>query len=427
MKTEIKGLDLTLTKEVLDNGLTVYLLPKNDITSIYATFTAKFGGNDTCFISKGENDFIKVPDGIAHFLEHKMFEQESGIDVASAFSKNGVSSNASTSNFRTSYLFDGSSKFYENLDLLLNYVQEPYYTDSNVEKEKHIIEQEIDMYADNPYKASFLTMLKNIFVVDPSRVPVIGSKESVRSITKEDLYKCYNTFYDPHNMILVITGNIDVDETLAKIRENQSKKTFDNYEGYTLKKYDEPLEVSSPYEELFMNITVPKLSLGFKISINDLKEKFDIPLVTMKRYLNMFGSIRYGNVSLFVEDLRKKEIITSTIDHGLFSTDDYIIFVLDTDSKNPEQVIESIKEDLKNKEVDEKLFNLKKKGMVASTVYMSENIYSMNSKIVNDYIFEGEVETDVLDNLKGLNYLEFKKFVEELDFSNSSIVVVKPM
>ena len=425
MKSEIKGLDLTLTKEVLDNGLTVYLVPKSDITSIYATYTTKFGSNYTEFYVDGK--LVKVPDGIAHFLEHKMFEQESGIDVSSEFSLNGVSSNALTSNYKTTYLFDGSSKFYENLDLLLNYVGEPYFTDQNVLKEKHIIEQEIDMYADNPYKASYLSLLENVFVYDPSKVPVIGSKESINSITKEDLYMCYNTFYDPHNMFLVITGNIDSDETLEKIRLNQEKRQKKNYNGFTLKEIEEPKEVLKSYVELHMNITVPKVTIGFKLSIKDLEIKTGLTSREMRRYLNIFASIRFGNVSLFLDELRKENIITSTLDYSVYSTDDYIIFILDCDSKNPDVVIDKIKEELKISDVKEELFNLKKKSIIASSVYMSENIYSINQKIVDDVIYCGEVECDTLDRFKALNYKEFIDFIEKLDFSNHTTVVVKPM
>ena len=424
MKKEIKGLDLYVYEEVLDNGLTVYLVPKNNITSIYATYTTKYGGNDTEFYV--DDKLVKVPDGIAHFLEHKMFEQESGIDVASEFSRNGVSSNAMTSNYKTTYLFDGSSKFYENLDLLLNYVGEPYYTDSNVNKEKHIIEQEIDMYADNPYKASFLALLKNIFVYDHSRVPVIGSKESINTITKEDLYLCYNTFYDPHNMFLVITGNIDVEETIKRIRLNQSNKRRE-YHKFSLKEENEPLNVLNPYVEVNMNVTVPKLALGFKLSIKDLNEKTGLTSREMRRFLKIFTSCKLGSVSTFLENLRKEEILTSSLDYSFYSTDDYIILIIACDTKNPDILVDRVKKELDLKEVDKSLFDLKKRGMIASTVYTSENIYSINQKIISDILYNNQVEYDILDAFKALDYDKFNDFIKELDFSNTTTVVVKGM
>lgn len=163
-KLEIKGLDLTLYEERLANGLTIYVIPKENSKGIYATFTTKFGGHDIDFIPEGKEEVVSVPAGIAHFLEHKMFAQKSGEDVMSLFSKNGVSCNANTSSYKTCYLFDGSSHFEENLNLLLDYVQEPYFTEENVEKEKHIIEQEIDMTADNPYSIGYFRLMENMFV-----------------------------------------------------------------------------------------------------------------------------------------------------------------------------------------------------------------------------------------------------------------------
>ena len=271
IKKELENLDLSLYEETLENGLRIFLVPKEDSESIYATFTTDFGGYHTEFIPNGKSDFIKVPDGIAHFLEHKMFDLENGMDVMTSFSKNGVSANASTSYFKTTYLFDGSSHFEENLNLLLDYVQSPYFTDESVEKEKPIIEQEIDMSADNPYSIGFKTLMNNIFINDASKVPVIGTKESINKITKEDLYMCYNTFYHPKNMFLVITGNIDPVKTISIIHKNQEKKKFNTYQKPVLKSVVEPIEVAKKEEEIKMNITVPKITLCYKFDLKLLK------------------------------------------------------------------------------------------------------------------------------------------------------------
>jgi predicted Zn-dependent peptidase len=423
-KREIKGLDLFLYEETLENGLRVFIVPKENKEGLYVTFTTKFGGRDIEFIPNGESSFLQVSPGIAHFLEHKMFEQESGIDVMSEFSKNGVSSNANTSLYKTTYLFDGVTHFKENLNLLLNYVQEPYFTEENVEKEKHIIEQEIDMYADNPYQASYDKLFKNLFVNDPVRIPTIGSKESVRNITKEELYQCYNTFYHPSNMFLTITGNVDPKEAIKIVKQNQAKKHFGTFHKPVLKEYEEPVCVSKEKDSLCMNITVPKVSLGFKFDLDLLKEKLGMDEVTIRRYLAIYANLKFGGVSLFLKKAKEDQVITSSLDYSIFSTDHRIVLILEGDTKNEKELLKRIQKEIKEKEIEESMFLLKQKSMVASCIYMSENIYSLNQKIMGDIIDRDTIELDVLDQFKALNYQDFIKLVACLDFTNFSVVTV---
>lgn len=425
MKREIKGLELTLYEEVLENGLHIFIVPKKSSESIYATFTTDFGAYQTEFIPLGEQEFKHVPDGIAHFLEHKMFEQPDGMDVMSLFSNQGVSANANTSMFKTTYLFDGSAEFEKNLTLLLDYVQTPYYTDENVEKEKHIIEQEIDMSADNPYRAGMTKLFENLFTLSPARVSTIGTKESVRSITKEDLYACYHTFYHPSNMFLVITGNVDPESTIDLIRKNQASKTFEAYKKPTIKRYDEPVTVLKEADELFMNITIPKISLGYKFALKDLR-KLGIPDFQVRRYVSIYANLKFGGVSAFLEKARNDQVITCGVDYSLFSDDDYLVLSLATDTKQVEEVLKRIDDEVKDKKIDEHLFDLKKKAMIASCIYMSEQIYEMNQKIMGDFLDRHEVEVDVLSNIKSLCYEDFMRVVETLNFQNRAYVVVNP-
>lgn len=424
-KTEIKGLDLFVYEETLENGLRIFCIPKENSESIYATFTTNFGAYQTEFIPAGEKEYVRVPDGIAHFLEHKMFEQENEEDVMGKFSSNGVSSNANTSTYKTTYLFDGSSKFDENLNLLLDYVQSPYYTDENVEKEKHIIEQEIDMTADNPYRAGMQRMMRNIFELEPAKIPTIGSKESVRSITKEQLYTCYHTFYHPGNMFLVVTGNIDPEHVFQIVEENQAKKEFPKYQKPVVKTYDEPATVEKEMDVLTMNISVPKITLGYKFHLDTLR-KLNLTDMEIRRYVSIYANLKFGGVSDFLENARKDEVIVSNVDYGIFSTDSSLILMLETDSKKVEEVFKRIDVEVQNKEIDAHLFELKKKGMIASCIYMSEDIYGLNQKLMGDMIDTGTFEADVLDHFKALNFEDFMRVVEALNFKNCSKVIVNP-
>ena len=234
-KITLNNLDIDIYHEYLDNGLNVYVIPKNDVNNIYATFTTNYGSNEVEFVPLGEKKMVKVPLGIAHFLEHKMFEQEDGKDPFAFFGERGSDANANTNNFKTTYLFSGPEFFEDNMNYLLDYVQSPYFTDENVEKEKGIIEQEIKMYQDDPYTMMYERLLKNSLINNPMKDPIIGTIESVKSITKEELYTCYNTFYHPANMFVVVSGNVDPEKTIKLIEENQKKKEFEDFNKIKLK------------------------------------------------------------------------------------------------------------------------------------------------------------------------------------------------
>jgi len=231
-------LDLTVYSETLDNGLQVYIVPKNDKNDTYVTISTKFGSTNIEFIPNGEKDFVKVPYGIAHFLEHKLFDQPSGEDAEEFFSKSGSSCNAYTDLHQTTYLFRGSKNLLENINYLLDYVGDPYFTDENVEKEKGIIIEELKLYKDDPIDCGVEQLTYNMFIEHPVQIGAVGTEESINSITKEDLYKCYKTFYNPNNMVMVITGNVEPEAAIRSIKENQSKKITDKNDSYIVKEYD---------------------------------------------------------------------------------------------------------------------------------------------------------------------------------------------
>jgi len=218
---ELTKLDLELYHEELNNGLNIYIVPKTNVNNVYVTFTTKFGSKHQSFVPFNEKKMIKVPDGVAHFLEHKLFEQEDGHNPFAFFAESGASSNANTSNHKTTYLFSCSTKLEENLEFLLDFVQTPYFTKENVNKEKGIIEQEIKMYQDNPFFVLYEKSVYNSIVKHPIKIPILGTMESITKIEKEDLYTCYNTFYHPNNMILVITGNVKTESILEIKKNNQ--------------------------------------------------------------------------------------------------------------------------------------------------------------------------------------------------------------
>ena len=215
----------TLFHEKLENGLEVYLLPKIGFEKTYGLFSTRFGSIDTTFVPLGQKEMIKVEDGIAHFLEHKMFDMENG-DAADEFAKLGASSNAFTSSSRTAYLFSTTTNENDCIELLLDFVQSLNITDESVEKEKGIICQEIKMYDDDPDWRVYFGAIANLYHKHPVKIDIAGTCETVNNTYKDMLELCYQTFYHPHNMMLFVVGNINPEELIGVIKENQNKKHF---------------------------------------------------------------------------------------------------------------------------------------------------------------------------------------------------------
>lgn len=422
-KVVLTNLDLNLYSETLDNGLSIFIVPKENCNNIYVTFTTDYGAVQNEFVPYGKNEMIKVPEGVAHFLEHKLFEQKDGVDPFAFFSKNGASSNASTSSYKTTYLFEGASHFKENIEYLLDFVQEPYFTEENVEKEKGIIIQELKMYQDNPFRMGYEKSLFNTFVNHPVRYSVGGSVESVSSITKEDLYTCYETFYHPSNMMVVITGNVNPEETIDIIKKNQNSKTFKEATEIKVKEYDEPDQVTVEHEVLKMNVTIPKVMMNFKFNIKSIDF---IPHIRLITYLSMFADLKFGSTSLFQKELLDEQIITEPLDFCVVYAETHVSLMITAESKKVDVLIEKIKNEIMNENIEEADFIRKRKTLVASTIFASDNIYRINNKITNDVLRSGEVQTDDYNYYKNLSFDIMKKIISYLDYSNVATVVIEP-
>ncbi|HCE12568.1 MAG TPA: peptidase M16, partial [Enterococcus sp.] len=284
----------TLYEEVLDNGLTVYLLPKIDFHKTYGLFSTNYGSIDNHF-GYHPDDLKQVPDGIAHFLEHKLFEKEDG-DVFQKFGQQGASANAFTSFTKTSYLFSATDQIQKNLMTLLDFVQAPYFTEETVEKEKGIIGQEIQMYDDDPNWQQFFGIIKNLYPKHPLHIDIAGTVTSIADITAEDLYLCYNTFYHPSNMVLFIVGNIDPEETMTWIKENQKDKDFPEAKAIIRQFPAETVADIMPESSMQMPVTRAKGVLGIKGDLDKLPTD-GRELLRFKNALNLLFQMLFGNTS----------------------------------------------------------------------------------------------------------------------------------
>ena len=419
-KSSLEKLDLDLYEETLDNGLKIYVVPKENVNGIYATFSTKFGSTEIEFVPNDSKKMIKVPLGVAHFLEHKMFEQKDDKDPFTFYSERGCDANANTSNYKTTYLFSGANSFAENINYLLDYVQKPYFTDENIEKEKGIIEQEINMYADDPFYKMYDGIIYNAFVKHPIKYPIAGTVKDVYSTTKEDLYNCYNTFYHPSNMFLVITGNVDPKETIELIKINQEKKKFDKFKEIEIKEYDEPNKVEKKIEKVNMDIEISKFGIGYKIDCS----KIDKPIIDIKTYISLLFDLKLGSTSLINENLKKMNLITHDIDYTLLNTDKHILVMIIVETQKIEKVQELIEEELKDLNIEEDDLERKKKVRKSGCIYRSDSIYSINNKIMNNIMNYDKVILDDYKKIDSLNIKEMKKIIKNINLNNKTIYII---
>jgi predicted Zn-dependent peptidase len=422
-KILIKEVEELLYYEKLENGLEIYMVPKKGVNNTRVTFSTRYGSVHNEFIPHKKKKMTKFPNGIAHFLEHKLFEQEDGVDTMIFFANRSADVNALTGFLKTSYLFYGSKHFEENLNFLLDYVQQPYFTDDNIEKEKGIIEQEIRMYDDMPYSVLFDKVRYNALKNHPLKHSIIGTVEEINSITKEQLYDCYNTFYHPANMFLIITGNFEPDKAVAVIKENQAKKKYDYINEILLKKTVEPNEVVKQYEETELNVEVPKLSMIIKIPIKDI----DIEPQKRNLYLQIFFNTLLGATSLFNEQMRELDYIDGGLSIYQMYTDDHVLVFLSCDSKKTKELIDKIKEQFINIKIVDKEFERKKKAITASKIHLFENIVFLNDYIRDNILLYGYFDNDVLEKVNELDKKEFNKLIKKLDLTNITSFVVNPI
>ncbi len=323
--------------EKLDNGLDVFVLPKPGFTKTYATFTTKYGSVDNHFTVPG-GETIRVPDGIAHFLEHKMFEEQEG-DIFSTFASQGASANAYTSFDRTVYLFSATKDITANIDTLLHFVQNPYFTDENVEKEKGIIVQEIDMYKDNPDWRVYFGLNEAMYSKLPVRIDIAGTADSVRSITKEMLYDCYHTFYHPSNMTLFVVGGVDPEETLAQVKRDQAGKTFGP--GGEIKRLfeDEPKAVHQKKKEIILPVSLPKCMFGFKDDPGTGRDAIRYELSSKIMLEAVLGS----SSSLY-QSLYDDSLISDSFGHEFNTGPGYAFSVIGGETPNPDELVRRVTE-----------------------------------------------------------------------------------
>lgn len=417
---KLKGLDISCYTEKLKNGLEVILVPYSDKKNYFISYATRFGSEVTKFMPVDSKEEVSVPYGIAHFLEHKMFEQEDGIDPFSYFSESGTGSNASTSFTSTQYICYGTKNFEDNLKYLISFVNSPYYTFENVEKEKGIIAEELKMYDDIPEFKLDNKLRENVYHVHPRRVDIGGTIPEINKITKDDLYLCYNNFYQPNNMFILVVGNFDKDKTIEIIREKLGKVKSKALP--IVKEYKEKKTVNKKYEEIDLDINLPKVGLGLKIYSPDLKIDDDLKL---DLYLEMITGIAFGTSSEFREEVRSKKILNS-IYMEWETAGDFRTFLLSASTPDADMLITEIKNKLLNLDLSEADFSRMKKVWIANEVKMIDYVDATVRNIYDDMIRYRKVIGNKIDIIRKMSFKELQDIISRIDFSNIAVVKMLP-
>lgn len=334
-------LDETLYTETLANGLRVILLPKAGFNKTYGLFTTNYGSIDNQFIPIGESEFTEVPDGIAHFLEHKMFEKEDG-DVFQLFGKQGASANAFTSFTRTSYLFSSTGQVAKNMETLLDFVQAPYFTQETVDKEKGIIGQEIQMYQDDANWRLFFGIISNLYPKHPLHIDIAGTVESIGEITAEDLYLCYNTFYHPSNMNLFVVGKMDPEAMMTLIRDNQAGKEFPKAMPIQRRFPAEGVDDIVKESQLQMPVSRPKGIVGIKGTGALPTDGFE--LLRYKTAASLLFQLLFGDTSGNQLEMYDDGLIDDSFGYEFNLDREFYFADFGGDSNRPEEMVARVRD-----------------------------------------------------------------------------------
>ncbi|WP_047981209.1 EF-P 5-aminopentanol modification-associated protein YfmH [Ornithinibacillus contaminans] len=410
-KMEYRHIDENLYHEKLENGLTVFLLPRPEMSKTYAIFSTNYGSIDRTFVPIGKDEKITVPDGIAHFLEHKLFEKKDR-DVFADFSKQGASANAYTSFTKTAYLFSATANIEENVKTLLDFVQDPYFSESSVEKEKGIIGQEIKMYDDQPDWQSFMGTLKSLFKETPVNIDIAGTVESIAEITKDDLYTCYHTFYHPENMTFFIAGNFNPEQMLTLIKENQVSKEFVKLDEIKRDYPTEPAEVAKEENKLIMPVSIAKCTVGIKESIEELSPEEFIQKDLLQDLILTFYFSKSGQ---FYEELYKENMIDSSFYFETNLEKNFGYSILGGNTDNPDQFVAKLKHLLlstTSMEITEAEFERMKKKKIGQLLRSMNSLENIASKYIH-YHTVGVDFFELIPTIQGLTVEDANKFLKE--------------
>lgn len=415
-----ESIEETIYTKELANGLRLVVYPKTGFTKSYAVFTTCYGSIDNHFQTT-DGEIHRVADGIAHFLEHKLFEKET-VDVMNTFNELGANTNAFTSFNQTSYLFSTTHDIEAPLNLLIDFVQEPFFSDESVEKEKGIIGEEIDMYNDDAGWRNYFGAIEQMYEAHPVKIDIAGTKETIAEITKEQLYLCYTTFYHPSNMVLFVSGDVDVDRIEKIVEENQAKKVFPNPQ--LLKRFypEETNAVAIPSRTIQMDVTHPKVMFGFKIPM----ESYPYTDSQLEVIFEILLEMTFGKGSQLNERYMKEQVIHEPLGFEIAIESSYRHVIIGTDVLEGSPLSEIFLPDFYRAldEIDEADFmRIKNKALGESLASLNSLEYIANN--YTKYIFQGIDVFDVFNLIQGLTFADLSSAISLLQTCDTTLNVIR--
>ncbi len=402
-----------------DSGLDILICEMEGFSTVEALFGTKYGSINTRFKTNKDKNYTVVPEGIAHFLEHKLFENED-CDVFDLYAKTGASANAFTSFEKTCYLFSCSDKYKESLEILLSFVQSPYFTKESVDKEQGIIGQEIRMYQDNPSWRVFFNLLGILYHNHPVKIDIAGTIESISKIDADLLYKCYNTFYNLHNMVLAVAGNIKADEVLEIA--DRLLKPCENYELETAFE-NEPEDIVKKEVVQHLSVGIPLFNIGFKASPKKGYENVKAELEA-----SMVMNILADSSSPLYKRMTEDGLINSSFSTEVFNGDGFFSMIFGGESQKPYDVMEEIIKEIESAKVnglDKRHFEVLKKVNYGSAIRESNNVEAVANALINSQ-FEGVGMYDTMKIISEMTYEDVQKCLcERFDTSKVAISIVE--
>lgn len=417
---ELKGLNEKIYVYHTKCGLPIYMWVNEKVSSMYASLSVKYGSIHTKF--KIGKKTYEVPNGIAHFLEHVKFNIDEETTAHDEFYKLGGDANAFTTFDYTSYIVFATNNKKENLEELLNFVYNPFFTKKCISKEKGIIVEEANMGLDDPYSIVFFHTLLNTLQKSKYRNTITGTPDDVNSITLEDVKLVYDAFYHPENMFLTLTGNFNPYEMACLVEDNLSKKKFGKYLNPIIIKENEPKKVTTKYKEEYINVTYPRLKFSIKMDMSRFKNYSSLEL---KILTNLLFNINFGATSDFKDELMEKGLIQNmNVTCDVY--DDTFVVTINVTSNFKEEIIKKVKEKLENLSISELDFKRKKNATIATLILDYEDLENVSYRIQDDVLNNGGIVTNLKEILEDETIDDLKDIIDLLDTDNLSISVFLP-
>ncbi len=409
-------------KTKLSNGLEIYICKKENYERKIGLFGTKYGSLVNDFVDVTSNKRIRVPNGIAHFLEHKLFEME-GENALDLFSKIGVESNAYTSYDQTVFYFETVDKFEESIKLLIKLIKEPYFTVKNVEKEQGIISQEILMGEDDPDYILYFKALEALYLNSNVKIDIAGTVDSIKGITPELLYTCYKTFYNLNNMFFIVVGDVDIEKTINIIEETLKKYKDTKVEEVSIFNTDEPLRVNK--KEIITNmefVNIPKLCLGYKLPVSEGIDNIKRCVIS-----DIIDIMYFSRLSKFFKDEYDKGLIVEPLSFEYEGNYDFSHVLILADTKDEEVLKNDLKkyiEKIKKEEINNELFNKIKKRNLGVLLMESDRLSNGYKRIIDSILENTDIYNDI-NILESIQIEDIYNFLNLLDEKLSIVSIVK--